>query len=524
MRAHPFDRYAPFTDIVALKEWSAKPLRKSVRVNTLKCSVERFREWAKEKGWKLEQVPWCREGFFVERSAAPHPGPLPMGEGDQPHSLSPRERVRVRGDEREALGKDLLHLIGGFYIQEAASMLPVGLLDPQPGEAILDMSAAPGSKATQIAARMIHPLPLEGRGQGEGCARGVILANDIQEHRLWTLKSSLHRSGVTNVIVTKKVGQWFGKHMTERFDRVLCDAPCTAQGTVRKDSDALNYCGQENSEKMARLQVQLLEAAIHAAKVGGRIVYSTCTLTPEENEGVVGTILGKCEGKVEAVDVREGRMKNQELGISLETAMEDSRCVQQFLHPAPYTLLPTLRLWPQTYDTEGFFCAVFQKIAPTRPVEPMWTVPFQEERLSGSRQKEIAAKLEDCYGTDFLGGGDILFKSGEQLFLTNADVASHHLPIQDYSAGIPFAKILNDGRVRVSHEIATLRGTRATKGIAAIHDDRLTFFLKGKDAPCAQELRGDILLLYKDFCIGRALAKNGVLKNNLPRWMLATTR
>src|SRR3990167_11054259 len=183
-----------------------------------------------------------------------------------------------------------MHLMGAFYVQEAASMLPVALLDPKPGERILDMSAAPGSKTTQIAAKM----------QG----RGVLIANDIQEKRLWTLKSALHRSGVTNVIVTKKGGQWFGKHMTERFNRVLCDVPCTAQGTVRKDSDALNYFGQENIEKMARLQGQLLEAAIHAAKVGGRIVYSTCTLTPEENEGTVLSVLEKYHDQLEILDPR----------------------------------------------------------------------------------------------------------------------------------------------------------------------------------------------------------------------------
>ncbi|MBI2523955.1 hypothetical protein HYW11_01935 [Candidatus Peregrinibacteria bacterium] len=90
--------------------------------------------------------------------------------------------------------------------------------------------------------------------------------------------------------------------MTERFDRVLCDAPCTAQGTVRKDSDALSYCGKENVEKMARLQAQLLEAAIHAAKVGGRIVYSTCTLTPEENEGVVFSVREKYHDQLKIMD------------------------------------------------------------------------------------------------------------------------------------------------------------------------------------------------------------------------------
>src|SRR5262249_40092031 len=142
-------------------------------------------------------------------------------------------------DRTVALGRDVLHQTGGFYMQEAASMLPPQLLGIQPGHEVLDMSAAPGSKTTQAA--------------GLQNGHGVIVANDVQEKRLWTLKSALHRLGATNVVVTKKVGQWFARHMTERFDRVICDAPCTAQGTVRKDSDALRYCSIESIEKMSRL-------------------------------------------------------------------------------------------------------------------------------------------------------------------------------------------------------------------------------------------------------------------------------
>ena len=187
------------------KKASRRPLRPSLRVNLLKTSVQAFKERADKRRWKLEQVPWCNEGFFVEAA------------------------------KNETIGRDLLHRIGYFYIQEAASMLPVALLDPKPGEKILDLCAAPGSKTTQIASKM----------QG----KGVVVANDVQEKRLWVLRSSLQRSGVTNAIVTKRVGQGFAK-WTEQFDRVLCDAPCTALGTSRKDSDAIlkmNDAGIRNS-------------------------------------------------------------------------------------------------------------------------------------------------------------------------------------------------------------------------------------------------------------------------------------
>ena len=190
-------------------------------------------------------------------------------------------------------------------------MLPVALLDPKPGETILDMSAAPGSKTSQIGARM----------QGSG----VLIANDVQEKRLWSLLSNLQRCGVANVVVTRKVGQWFGGNMTEVFDRVACDAPCTAQGTVRKDTTALQYCSDDNIGKMARLQRELLESAIHAAKVGGRIVYSTCTLTPDENEGVVQAMLQKFGDQICIADPKEI------VPFDCSKAIEDSHIVQKHI-------------------------------------------------------------------------------------------------------------------------------------------------------------------------------------------------
>lgn len=478
---HPFDRYSAFTDLSALKAASIRPLRKSLRVNTLKSSADRFSAWARESGWQLSPVPWCPEGFFVER---------------EDHSI--------------ALGKDLLHLLGHTYMQEAASMLPAALLDPQPGETILDMSAAPGSKTTQIAAAM--------KG------KGVIVGNDVQEKRLWTLKSSLHRCGVTNYIVTKKVGQWFARHMTERLDRVLIDAPCTAQGTSRKDSDALLYCGPENIGKMARLQRELLEAAVHACKVGGRIVYSTCTLTPEENEGVVISLLRKFPEQLEVVDPRsERRMQNGECRIFFERAIVDSHAVQTSIANSSFSILhsPFLRLWPHTFDTEGFFCAVLKKVAPTRHPEKLPSVRFQEELLPSARQIDIGKISEAMYGASFLHEDDRLFLRSDQVLLSTQDVAEFRLPVQDYSLGLPFARRLDPGRIRLSQELITLRGHEASKNILEISESELNELLDGKDIPCPADLRGDPILIFRGMPVGSSLAKDGMLRNRLPRWLVA---
>lgn len=472
---HPFDRYGEYTNVAALLEASAKPLRRSLRVNTLKCSVEDMLAWGKAKNWLLVPVPWCPEGFFVDRA-----------------------------DRDEALGKDFMHLMGGFYLQEAASMLPVALLDPKPGERILDMSAAPGSKTTQIGARM----------QG----RGVLVANDVQEKRIWSLLTNLQRCGVTNACVTRKVGQWFAGHMTEVFDRVLCDAPCTAQGIMRKDSDALNFCSMDNIGKMARLQRELLESAVHACKVGGRIVYSTCTLTPEENEDVVLSVLNKFSDQLSILHPAEI------LPYAFTHPLDDSARVQASIGRTKPE--PMIRLWPQTFDTEGFFSVVIEKRAPTRAGQTKKVLePHRWTLLPASRRKNVAGRLEDWFGTSFLHEGDLLYEMKEQLFLLPEEYVRFFLPINPYSGGIPFGKSTTHGLTRLSHEMATLRGAEATKQVLRVSEEEMNSVLMGVNIPVSPRGfdDGDVLFsvealaIDRDIVFGRGMLKNGTILNRLPR-------
>ncbi|MDA1208470.1 MAG: NOL1/NOP2/sun family putative RNA methylase [bacterium] len=458
-----FDRYAEYTDIEDLKTFSTRPLRKCVRFNTLKSSKEAFTSWAKEKQWKLEPVPWCPEGYYIERE-----------------------------NKDEALGKDLLHLLGHMYLQEAASMLPIALLDPQPGEKILDMSAAPGSKTTQIASAM---------GQ-----EGIIIANDMDEKRLRTLQDALSRSGVLNVIMTKKKGQWFGRHMTGRFDRVLIDAPCTAQGTLRKDPTALQYTSEHSIGKAAKLQRELIESAIHATKIGGRIVYSTCTLAPEENEEIVAWALEKFKGNIEPESLKSWKELKQ--GIADATAVQDTggNCV---------------RLWPQTYDTEGFFCAVFKKTGPTTELEPVNFVRFREELINKRATSELREFIQKNHGSKCIGDTDVIYDRGDQLILTTAAVSKYKLPTVDYSVGMPLGRTVRDCPLYLSHEMATLRCDDATGHVSDIDDVQLQQYLEGSNIDCPEDLIGHSLVRYRGVCIGRGRAREGKLKNHLPRWVVS---
>ncbi|MBT5237595.1 NOL1/NOP2/sun family putative RNA methylase [Candidatus Peregrinibacteria bacterium] len=471
---HPFDRYSAYTDVAALKEFSGRPLRKCMRVNTSKLSIADFEKHAKEQKWNLQPVPWCKEGFFVDRK-----------------------------DRSVPLGKDLLHVLGYTYMQEASSMLPVAMLDPRPGEKILDMAAAPGSKSTQIVARL--------RG------KGFVVCNDMQEMRLKTLREALRRLSCITALVTKRKGQWFGKHMVGRFDKVLIDAPCTGQGTVRKDKSALQYCSLDSIGKNAKLQRELIESAVHATKIGGRIVYSTCTLTPEENEEVVLSILRKYPEQLEAVDPRTIPLEGREW--NMDKAIEDSMLMQKDL--SDYTSdQPMLRIWPQTYDSEGFFCAVLKKIGPT--AEPLMTdlVKPREEIIPRSREKQISNYLVDHFGMDPIGEDEMLVEHDGRYLLTSKAIFNFKLPTPNVGLGLPFGKKIASDPVLLDHDFLTLRGSSATKHIIELTDEEWKEVISGKDIACSEELFGHIAFKYNGICVGRGRAKNGKCKNQLPRWMI----
>lgn len=224
-----------------------RPLRRSIRVNTLKISVADFLTLTAPYGWSLTPVPWCEEGFWIERE----------------------------DEDALPLGSTAEHLSGLFYIQEASSMLPVAALfaDDNSPKRVMDVAAAPGSKTTQIAARMGN--------------QGAILVNEYSASRVKVLHANISRCGISNVALTHFDGRVFGAALPEMFDAILLDAPCSGEGVVRKDPDALKNWSVESNLEIAATQRELIESAFHALRPGGTLVYSTCTLNREENESVL---------------------------------------------------------------------------------------------------------------------------------------------------------------------------------------------------------------------------------------------
>ena len=156
-------------------------------------------------------------------------------------------------------------------------MAPVALLDPQPGENICDLCAAPGGKTTQIAGRM----------QGEG----FLLCNEINPKRAKILSRNIERMGVANALVTNETPSNLSQRFEGFFDRVLVDAPCSGEGMFRKEEAAITDWSQETVEMCARRQAEILHCAAKMVRPGGRLVYSTCTFAPEEDEGAVAAFL-----------------------------------------------------------------------------------------------------------------------------------------------------------------------------------------------------------------------------------------
>ena len=279
---------------------------KSLRVNTLKISPKDLKKKLEGKGWKI----------------------------NQPFKNFP-EIMIVKSDVQPGeLGRALEHLLGYYYLQEIASMLPVLVLKPKPNEVILDLCSAPGSKTTQIAARMENT--------------GTIIANDYKLGRIKILASNLERCGVTNTIITRSTGERICKRLKDedfKVDKILVDAPCSGEGTIRGTPKTLQMWNIKRIFSLSRIQKTLLERAIELLEDGGEIVYSTCTHAPEENEEVIDFILKKYKNvSIEKISLpkeiksREGIKKWQE---------------KEYLEDIKYSC----RIYPQDNDTEGFFIA-----------------------------------------------------------------------------------------------------------------------------------------------------------------------
>ncbi|ABZ83541.1 nol1/nop2/sun family putative RNA methylase [Heliomicrobium modesticaldum Ice1] len=258
-----------------------------LRLNPLKLSRAEF---LAIMPFRLDPVAWCPTGFYVD------------------------------GEERP--GKHPFHAAGLYYIQEPSAMAVVEALDPQPGERVLDLCAAPGGKATQIAGRL--------------AGRGLLVANEIHPKRVKALSENLERWGARNILVTQESPERLAGRFIADFDRIVVDAPCSGEGMFRKLPEAMDDWSEEKVFRCAAMQRELLPLAARMLRPGGVLVYSTCTFAPEENERQIEAFL------------RDHREFERESFPAME-------------HFATGYLEKTARLWPHRLRGEGHFIARLRK-------------------------------------------------------------------------------------------------------------------------------------------------------------------
>ncbi|MGD9173076.1 MAG: RsmB/NOP family class I SAM-dependent RNA methyltransferase [Desulfobacterales bacterium] len=301
------ERYYPIVDdVAAFVAAASRPQPLFVWANTLRTTSRQLTDVLEPDGYELTPLDWHPQAY----------------------------RVRCQnGDKR--LGRHWTYLAGWFHIQEASSMIPALILNPQPGERVLDLCASPGNKTALIAQALGN--------------RGTVVANDIFWERIRPLRSAIDRLGLLNVSVTCHDGTAYPRSAGE-FDCVLVDVPCSCEGTSRRFPGILKRASFQRISKRFHKQQLLLESAVRRCRVGGRILYSTCTYAPEENEAVVDAVLKKMSGAVRILPINLTGLKTSS-GLTRwagETFQGDLR--------------NTLRIWPHLNDTGGFYIALLEKI------------------------------------------------------------------------------------------------------------------------------------------------------------------
>ncbi|MFI8418184.1 16S rRNA (cytosine(1407)-C(5))-methyltransferase RsmF [Serratia sp. NPDC078593] len=432
-----------------------RPLRRSLRVNTLKISVEGFLALVKNYDWQLEPIPWCAEGFWI-----------------------------TRDDDALRLGSAAEHLSGLFYIQEASSMLPVSALfhGNQMPEHVLDVAAAPGSKTTQIAALMNND--------------GGIVANEYSASRVKVLHANISRCGVKNTALTHFDGRVFGAALPAAFDAVLLDAPCSGEGVVRKDPEAMSNWSPESVQSIAETQRELIDSAFHALAPGGVMVYSTCTLNAHENQQVVNSLLATYG---DAVSV-------EPLG-TLFPGAEKALTAEGFLH-----------VFPQIYDSEGFFVARLRKhhAVPQLPKPSYKLGKFPFSPLS-AKDSALVRQAAAAVGLAWHPDSNTLWARDKEIWLFPAALEAMIGKVRFSRIGLKLAERFPKG-FRWQHEavlaLADGQGKLAFELDAALAQE----WFHGRDLyPDPPPQSDECIVTYQQQPLGIAKRIGSRIKNNLPR-------
>ncbi len=431
-----------------MRAYTKSPVR-GLRTNTLKVSPSELKEMVP---FHLKPVEWCPAGFYYSSKDSP--------------------------------GKHPYHDAGLYYIQEPSAMAVVEQLDPQPGERVLDLCAAPGGKSTQIAAKM--------GGQG------WLISNEIHSQRVNVLTENLERCGVCNATVLNESPQRLASRFTAFFDRILVDAPCSGEGMFRKNPDAVNEWSHQHVLGCTRRQREILDAAIPMLRPGGRLVYSTCTFNTRENEEIVDYLLHTFP------DLTLQKAQNHRHftpGIARETR---ARTLNE--HVA--------RLWPHQLEGEGHFIAVFKKQGDAD--SPAKETGYPKAALSADLLEKWRTFERDTLTAPLSEKRRIVF--GSHLYDIPPDLPDLR-GIRVKRPGLYLGEFKKN-RFEPSHALAmalTKQNARLVTFLSSKRIGDVAAYLRGETVTAKSSQKGWTLVTVDGFPLGWGKQVGTVVKNHLPK-------
>lgn len=415
-----------------------KPSYVGVRVNTLKCSRDKFMRLCSLK--EDDVTPFCNVGFYLK-------------------------------DKDSLNGNHPLHHAGAFYFQEPSAMSAATLLNPQEGDKVLDLCAAPGGKSTQLAAKLHNT--------------GLIWSNEIVHSRANILLSNFERMGIKSGVVSSADPETLCTALEGYFDKIMVDAPCSGEGMIRRDPKALEEWSIEHTLSCAVRQLKILESAKKALKPGGIMVYSTCTFSREENEGVIETFL-KENPDFELMD-----------------------CCENFGRP---TLSgKARRIYPMD-GGEGHFAAKLRK----KEDASCFSV---NTSVSPTAEKLIPSVVKEFFEDNFIDTSEYkkLYVKDDKVYVL-PPVCPELKGLKAIRAGV-FAGTIKKNYFEPAHALFMAADYKNVKRKLdlKISDPRVAKFLRGEEIPTEPEVKGYTALCIEGIITGFGKASGGMLKNKYPK-------
>ena len=468
-----------------------------LRYNPLKSGKGEF---LKKMPFSLTTVKWCEEGFYY-------------GKDGYDMDVCGIDYDKKCNDNIQP-GKHAFHEAGAYYIQEPSAMAVAEVLEPEPGERILDLCAAPGGKTTHIAGKMM--------------GQGLLVSNEIVPERARILSQNAERMGIANAVICNETPDRLAEFFPLFFDRILVDAPCSGEGMFRKDETAIDMWSSENVRMCADRQLKILDQAAEMLKAGGVLVYSTCTFSPEENEGVVSEFLRRHE-EFNIEEASQGNFFSQ----------GEKRWIEDPANGIEHTM----RLWPHKIEGEGHFIAKLRKEVGSNSKSDYEPDVRIDQNLIQSRSQKRADDLKYRHSSlkkqssaealglclDFLdkelGLGKNLWEKleqsgsltmfGDQIYL----VPSEMLPLQGIKVIRPGLHLGTNkkNRFEPSHALALYLSPDKVSKHYEMTDEQTKKYLRGETFACDEALKGWTLLTTGGYSIGFGKAGGGQMKNHYPK-------